>query len=187
METVKVRVEYASEDFIRAINYVNNRSWLYRNSTLVITASVFALVLFAIAALQDPSDNSNLFVIWFVALVPALFAGGLIWGLSRILNPWYLNRTIQNQIRSSPLLQEANEIEFDHEGFTASTYLSSTTYKWEAFREVTESEDDFHFLTSTKFTIFVPKAAFADESEIARVRQFAKEKLFDRALVEPSE
>ena len=184
METVKVTVEYETRDFVRAINFVNNRSWFYRNSTLVIAAFVFSLVLLAIAALQDPADNSSVFVIWFVALVPAAFAGGLIWILSRIFNPWYLNRTIRNQIRASPLLQEANEIEFNKDGFTASTYLSTTSYKWEAFREVTESEDDFHFLTSARFTIFVPKAAFEDETDIALVRQFAKDKLFGRALLE---
>ena len=183
METVKIRVAYNTEDFVRAINYVNNRSWLYRNSALVVVASVFVLVLLGIAALQDTSDDSNVLVIWFVALIPAVFAGGLIWVLGRILNPWYLNRSIQNQIGSSPLLQEPNDIEFDREGFTASTYLSSTRFRWEAFHEVIDSADDFHFLTSNKFTIFVPKSAFDNEAEIALVRQYASARLFDRAVL----
>jgi hypothetical protein len=184
MEIVKIRVEYRTEDFVRAFNFINNRSWWYRNSTFVIFASVFALVLFGIAALQDPSDNASVFMIWLVALIPAGFAGALIWILSKIFNPLYLKRSIQNQIRSSPLLQEANDIEFDREGISASTYLNSTKYKWEAFSEAIESDDDFHFLTSSKFTIFVPKSAFRNEAEMTIVRQFAKDKLFDRALLD---
>lgn len=184
MESVKVKVEYSTEDFARAINYINNRSWWYRNSTFVIFASVFALLLFAIAALQDPDDNASVFVIWLVALIPAGFAGALIWILSKIFNPLYLKRSIQNQIRSSPLLQEANDIEFDREGISASTFLNTTKYKWEAFSEVTESDDDFHFLTSSKITFFVPKSAFQNEAEIAKVRQFAKDRLFDRASLD---
>jgi hypothetical protein len=129
MEIVKIRVEYRTEDFVRAINYINNRSWWYRNSTFVIIASIFAIVLFGIAALQDPSDNASVIVIWLVALIPAGFAGALIWILSRIFNPLYLRRAIRNQIRSSPLLQEANDIEFDREGISASTYLNATKYK----------------------------------------------------------
>lgn len=79
------------------------------------------------------------------------------------------------------MLQERNEITFDETGLSGSTYLGGGTTKWAGFIEVVETDTDFHFFTSPKFTYFVPKSAFESEEDIERLRHLVTERLGAKA------
>ena len=181
MEPLKIRVDYSRDDFLRGLTFMNNRSWMHRHSALIAAASVFVLLLLFIISLRDASDIASPILLIAAAAVPALAVGCMIYFLSRVLNPWFLRRSIEKQISTSPILQEVNEIEFNETGLAGSTFLGSTSTKWAAFIEAAETETDFYFFTSTKFSYFVPKAAFSDVSDIERLRTLVKDKLGDRA------
>ncbi len=106
----------------------------------------------------------------------------LLWlvGIS-LLQRWSAGRLW----RSTPSLQGEQVYVIDPTGLRLSTPVSSATVAWNAIVRVVETSEFFLLFQSKAMALFVPKKAFASDSDIQRFRQTARDALEARAAALP--
>lgn len=180
-QELTVRAKYSTEDYVKALTYMQSRRFMYKYGSIVVFAIVFTAIVLLILLMANDKSGINFFAMMFFALLPALFVGGADYLVKKIVSPLILKRTISKQLKSSPALQEEQNIMISNEGIKYSNNLTSSAIKWEAVIEALESEADFLFYTSSRFAHFIPKNAFVSEIDVDYVRCLARAKLGDKA------
>lgn len=174
-----IEIKYTSKDYVRVLsfhNYENRRSKFIFGFARVFFI-LFALLTFVIAISITLEKG-------FFASITVLLSG--IVGLILVFGIKHLERfinknSLDNQINSSPILQEANLITFDEEGVNWENNLTSSKMKWDGFIKAIESKDDFFLYTTSKVFHFIPKIAFLNLNDLNEFREIVKLNLGDKA------
>lgn len=180
-EEISIRAKYSVDDYVKALTYMQRQLFINKYNFLIAFVGIFALTALLTLFLANDKSSIKFFPVIFSALLPATIVGGLIFFLNRVVNPFILKRSISKQYKSSPAMQEENNIVFSIEGIKTTTNLASSTLKWEAIVKALESETEFLFYTSNKFAHFIPKSIFASEIDVSSVRSLTRAKLGDKA------
>jgi hypothetical protein len=179
-EIVEARVTYTPEDFMRHAAFMQSRIGLAKKVvffTLAIFASIFLFLYFA---------NSAKFITAFAKpqnILIFVTAGLLVIGifiLKKYTSKFFLRRSLEKQIKSTPALSVPQHFSFDDEGFYGTNEFASGQLNWQAMVEMVETEEDFYFFMSKNFARFVPKRFFSDE-QLNQIRELAKRNLGDKA------
>lgn len=114
-------------------------------------------------------------------ILALLIVSAMIFFLARTKYSGFAKRQFQNQIDSSPGLQETKTITLDSEGIKGRQGLGFGETSWDGVIEATETPDDFYFFTAKRFAMFVPKSAFSSSGQQEELRALLRLVLGDRA------
>ena len=179
-EIVEAKVTYTPEDFMRHAAFMQSRNELAKY-TIFIALAIFACI-FLFLYLGNPAQFLTAFAKPQTVLI--FVTAGLIltviFLLKKYTSKFFLRRSLEKQIKSTPALSAPQHFSFDDEGFYATNEFASGQLNWQAMVEMIETEEDFYFFMSKNFARFVPKRFFSDE-QLNQIRELAKGKLGDKA------
>jgi len=179
-ESVEARFTYTSDDFVRHAEFMRSRNFIAKYAVFIAFSILGCILLFFY--LLNPAKFTTAFnkpqnILVFVIPILLLTAW---WFLRNKLPRFFLKRSIEKQINSTPALQVPQFVSFDEEGLYATNQFGSGQTKWEAIIETVETEEDFFFFTTNKFAQFVPKRFFSAE-QLKQIKKLAKTNLGERA------
>ena len=180
LETVTLNIQFTIEDYSRVLRFMNSQNLLMKYGPLISFTVLFTLI-FGFTVFLSDGELFNISAALLVSCLPAAFAAGAVYLVDRYVSALFLKLSVGRQIKSNPLLGSEMTISFDDDGISNVTSQSSTSINWEGFIRAVETETDFLFYTTNKFSYFVPKSAFVSPSDTNVVRCLARAKLGDRA------
>ena len=180
-QSLTISLELSNDDYTRVLRRMHSENFFFKYGPHVTFTVLFIGILGFIFFLSLEAQQLRLSAAFIVASIPAALAAGAVYALDRVLAFPLLARSIRKQVKSSPVLSETHTVTFDDEGISTSASLTSSSIKWDGFIRAVETETDFLFYTTTKYSHFVPKEAFLSETDVDFVRCLARAKLADKA------
>lgn len=179
-EVVEAKITYTPEDFLRHAAFMQSRNRLAKY-TIPLALGIFACIFLFLYFLNGEkflttfAKPQNFMIFVTAGLILTIF---LL--LKKYTSKFFLRRSLEKQIRSTPSLSEPQHFTLDDEGFTATNQFGSGQLNWQAMVEMVETEEDFFFFMSKNFARFVPKRFFSNE-QLTQIRELAKKNLGDKA------
>ena len=162
---MKIEYRYHSGDIDEAFRTVRTRVWKKSRGRLLI---LFPLI-FATAVLLT----------WLDSRAPVLvFVLGVLTGvLAAFFVSWQRAKKARSDIwKAYPVMQYKFSAEIDANAIKTTCDIASSTRRWECFSGYFESANLFHIQEGARF-LWIPKRAFAGESEIGEMRELLRSKL----------
>ena len=154
-EINELEIKYTVDDYVRSLTFIQSRQFVHKYMFIIIPVIFIFSIIFVIFMSPDGLSETTLTstIILIVMLLPFF---GILLFLKYFPNP-ILKWNIKRQFKSSPLMQENQYISFDEGGIGGHTNLSAGKTNWNAFIEVTETEEDFYFLQQKRWHSLFPK------------------------------
>lgn len=180
-ESISLSVSFTEADYVRVIRFMQGQHFLKKYGFFIVFGVIFVGFLIFVLLLGQDAPQLSIPLAILVSLIPASIVGSVVWLLDRFLNQFILRRTIAKQFRCSPTLREHYHVTIDDTGISSTSNLGSNSVSWEAFIRGVETDSDFLFYASNKFSHFVPKYALTTNDEIELLRTIAKRNLKEKA------
>ena len=180
LEAVTLNLQLKTDDYVRVLRFMQSQKLIVRYGPLIAFGVLF-LVIFGFIFLLSEDRLVSIPASLLVSFFPAAIAAGSVYLVDRYVSLPFLKFSIRRQLKSNPLFDKEILVTFDDEGISSETSQSSTSIKWDGFIRAVETQTDFLFYTSNKFSNFVPKDAFVSPSDLNFVGCLARSKLGDKA------
>ena len=180
-EKIFLRIKFTVDDYVRVLIFMRNQLFINKYLFFIFPPVVFLTLVIILYLSASDKSTVNWLEMFFAGFVPAIFVTMIVYLLNKFSSPLTLKRAIKKQYESSPAMQEERSVVISNEGIESSGKLASGTIKWEAIIKGVESETDFIFYTTSKFSNFIPKNAFVSEDDVNFLRCLSRAKLGDKA------
>ena len=115
-EKLFAQVKYSADDYIRVGVFMRKHLFLYKYGFEITFISVFFAVAVVIFVLADDKSAINYLGLISFGVFLAFFAGTLIYLGDKFISPLLSRRYVARLLKSSPLLNQENDICFSNEG-----------------------------------------------------------------------
>ena len=166
METITARFIWTANDLLAGRKYV-----LKLSKWSSVGVWLLALVFFTIGVLISNPPNSKHGALAAVFLFIILFIGIIIGvPLAKMISQW----SIRRQFTKRPDADTEVVWEISENGISIHSDLSKAEIQWNAFQRVVFTPVGFLFMPNAQIFHFIPNRAFANDGEIAKLKELAR-------------
>lgn len=168
--SISVKVTYTPQDSLRVAQFIRDQSFVYRNDVWLTSGFVFIACIVAIVLMANDTSTINIIGVLAFSAIAAIAVGIGVFVLHKVLNPWWMRRTIKKNFQSSTTASEEVQITFSDKGVNSQTELTSSFTKWPAIVKIVESKSDILFYGGNTITWFLPKSTFESPDDLASLK-----------------